>query len=184
MKNFKLFLSAIFVVLLFSSCENEEDLFIENTDLNTEASVGSIIESANRGPTIIFGRYYGKCFGNECVEIFKLVDIILLEDTEDNYPATGTFYKGSFVSFKGADRVNTSQILSSFPLELLGSKLITYGAPDAGDWGGIYLEYQDGNHHRFWFLDLKAENTPKYLRSYITLIDKKITEIGEINNLN
>ena len=74
--------------------------------------------------------------------------------------------------------------MSSFPLELLESKLITYGTPDSGGLGGVYLEYQDGFHQGYWFLDLKVENIPKNLREYVTLIDKKITEIGEINNLN
>ena len=74
--------------------------------------------------------------------------------------------------------------MSNFPLELLSSKLIIYGTPDNRDWGGIYLEYEDGNHHRYWFLDLKTKNIPKHLRAYVALIDKKITLIGEINNLN
>jgi len=184
MKNLKLFLSVIFVVLLFNSCENEEDLFIENPDKTIEITAKDTSEFVNRGPTITFGRYYGKCLGKGCIDVFKLIDVTLLEDTLDMYPASGTFYQGKFTNFIGADKINTSDILPNFPLELLKSKLITYGTPDAGDWGGLYLEYQDGVDHRYWFLDLKVENNPRYLRTYIALIDKKITEIGEINDLN
>jgi len=183
MKNIKLFLSVVFVLLLFSSCENEEDLFI-TPGANIEVESNNANESANRGPTITFGRYFGKCQGNACVEVFKLLDVVLLEDTLDRYPVSGTFYEGKFTSFKRSDKINTSDILPNFPLELLDSKLITYGTPDAGDWGGIYLEYQDGINHKYWFLDLKNTNNPKHLREYVNLIDKKITEIGEINNLN
>jgi len=180
MKNFKLFLGALFVILIFSSCEVDEAIPINNTpDLSSEDRF-----SENRGPTITFGRYYARCFGNQCVETFKLIDITLLEDTVDKYPASGTYYQGNFIDFKGSEKVKTSEILSNFPLELLDSKLITYGTPDAGDWGGIYLEYEDGNHHRYWFVDLYTKNIPKYLIEYVTLIDKKITEIGKINNLN
>jgi len=184
MKKLKLFLSVLFVLLLFSSCENEENLFIENPGSDTEIEAISTNELASRGPTITFGRYYGKCQGKACVEIFKLIDITLLEDSLDKYPTTGGFYQGSFRDFKGSEKIKTSDILPSFPLELLDSKLIIYGTPDAGDWGGIYLEYQDGLHHRYWLLDLKVQNNPRNLRAYVSLIDKKITEIGEINNLN
>ncbi len=181
MKNLKLFLSSVFIVLIFNSCDNEENLFIESPDSNIEVVVN---KAANKGPTITFGRYYGKCLGSACVDIFKLIDTTLLEDTEDNYPGSGTFYLGDFVSFKGSDRIKTDDILPNFPLELLDSKLITYGTPDAGDWGGIYLEYQDGIQHRYWFLDLNVENNPNYLRAYVVLIDEKVSELREINNLN
>ncbi|PHS10916.1 MAG: hypothetical protein COA88_01105 [Kordia sp.] len=179
--------------MLFNSCENGEDLFVENPNVEVLAnSVDSNIEfaasnsnaSTYRGPTITFGRYYGKCQGNACVEIFRLIENILLEDVLDKYPASGAFYEGDFVNFKGSDKIKTNDMLSNFPLELLGSKLITYGTPDAGDWGGVYLEYQDGFQHRSWLLDLRTNNVPKYLRPYVTLIDKKITEIADINNLN
>ena len=180
MKNFKLFLGALFVILTFSSCEVDEAIPINDaSDLTIEKNI-----SDNRGPTITFGRYYGRCLGNQCIETFKLIDITLLEDTVDKYPASGTYYQGNFVDFKGADKINTSEILPNFPLELLDSKLVTYGTPDAGDWGGIYLEYQDGNYHRYFFIDLYTKNIPKYLIEYVAIIDKKITEIGKINNLN
>lgn len=182
MKNFKLFLSVVFVLLLFNSCENEEDLFVEESNTGLSARIQN--ESVISVPIITFGRYYGKCQGVTCVEIFKLVDFTLLKDRLDRYPTSGSFYQGKFVGFKGSNQIITSDILSSFPLELLDSKSIIYGTPDAGDWGGIYLEYEDGNHHRYWFLDLKVENNPKNLRAYVALIDKKITLIGEINNLN
>ena len=198
MKNLKLFLSVVFVLLLFNSCENEEDLFVDDPSTDIEINAKIANESANRGPTITFGRYFGKCQGNSCVEIFRLIEFTLLEDVLDNYPSSqnsliknlntgeleGKAYVGDFRPFKGSDKIKTSDILPNFPLELLDSKIITYGTPDAGDWGGIYLEYQDGLHHRYWFLDLKNTNNPKHLREYVNLIDKKITEIGEINNLN
>ena len=193
MKNLKLFLSIVFVLFLFNSCENEGDLFIENPDVeviakivdsNIEVAASNSNASTNRGPTITFGRYYGKCQGNACVEIFRLIDVTLLEDTVDGYPVSGEFYKGNFKKFKGADGIKTNDILSDFPLTLLNTKTITYGTPDAGDWGGIYLEYQDGFQHRSWLLDLKTGNIPKHLRAYVNLINEKITKIGEINNLN
>jgi hypothetical protein len=198
MKNFKLFLSVVFVMLLFNSCENDDGLFLKNSspsdqslnpDIknlgpNNEAELNNEDEFVNVSPTLVFGRYYGKCQGNACIEIFKLYKSRLLEDTVDKYPGSGTFYQGKFVNFKGSDRIKTSDLLPSFPLELLDSKIITYGTPDAGDWGGIYLEYQDGLHHRYWFLDLHPENIPKNLRAYVALIDETITEIGEINNQN
>jgi len=183
MKNFKLYLLAVFVILLFNSCENEEDILVD-TPTDTEILARNSNPLANRGPTITFGRYYGKCQGNQCVEIFRLIENTLLEDTVDNYPVLGSMYQGKFTSFKGSDRVETVRILPEFPIELLNSKRTVFGTPDAGDWGGIYLEYQDAGVHRYWLVDLETSNINKSLRPYVELIDKTVNEINDINNLN
>lgn len=198
MKNLKLFLSVVFVVLLFNSCESDDGLFrgnssfandslssdIKNLGPDNDTEINVINEAIDVNPTLVFGRYYGRCQGNDCIEVFKLIKGRLLEDTADRYPTSETFYKGDFKSFKGSNKVELNDISSNFPLELLDSKLTTYGTPDAGGWGGIYLEYQNGIEHRYWLLDLKTENIPKSLRAYVAIIDRKVTEIGEINNLN
>lgn len=175
MEKLKILVVIIASFFFVNSCSDDEGM-------SSSEQVPRVVEV--KGPTITFGRYYGKCIGNSCIEIFRLIDLTLLEDTLDNYPISGVFYQGKFTQFKGSAKIKTSDILPSFPLELLDSKVTTYGTPDAGDWGGIYLEYQDGDYHRYWFLDLHIGNNPKFVREYVTLLNDRITEIGEVNNQN
>jgi len=193
MKKFKLFLSAIFVVLLFNSCENEEDLFIEDTATDVEISVKNGDSNLNNKPelTLTFGLFFGKCVGGSCINIYKLTSEGLLEDSLVKYPAIDDFYKGKFVKIKGSEFINTKLLISEFPSELLGSKARVIGSPDAGDWGGVYLEYQDAENHEFWLLDLNTNNLPINLRNYVEMINATVAEIGkikepikEIGNLN
>jgi len=120
MKNLKLFLSTVFVLLLFNSCENEDELFIVNPipDISERASGDLII----RGATLTFGRYYGKCLGNSCIEIFKLNDDKLWEDVIDGYPSSDSFYEGRFTEFNGSEKIKTELLFNELPLELFKYK--------------------------------------------------------------
>lgn len=184
MKNIKLFLSAVFVLLLFNSCENEDELFIVDPipDISERASDDLI----TRGATLTFGRYYGKCLGNSCIEIFKLNDGKLWEDVIDRFPSSDSFYEGRFTEFGGSEKINTEKLLRALPSELIKyrSNFNTIGEPDAGDAGGIYLEFQNLGIRKLWLIDLSKQDLPKHLAIYVELINNTIDEIGEINDLN
>ena len=178
MGNFKILVLAVLAVvalLATNSCYDDEGV----TSARLEKSI-----KPERGVVLKFGRYYGKCIGNTCVEIFSLQKNILLEDKLDNKPLPDVFYKGDFVKFKGSSNVDAQQVLKELPIQLLQTKSTfnKIGQPDAGDWGGIYIEYEDINQHKQFLIDLNTKNIPKYLRSYVYLIDEKVDEIGEINN--
>lgn len=184
MKNIKLFLSAIFVFLLFNSCENEDELFIDNPipDIYERTSDGLI----TNGATLTFGRYYGKCLGNSCIEIFKLNDDKLWEDVIDRYPSSDSFYEGRFTEFNGSEKIKTEVLFNQLPSELFKYKsdFNTIGEPDAVDAGGIYLEFQSLGVRKLWLIDLSKRNVPKYIAIYVELINNTIDEIGEIDDRN
>lgn len=175
MRNFKILVLIVLSLLVTNSCYDNEGI------TNPESRV---VEA--RGVTLKFGRYFGKCQGNRCVEIFLLQEFVLKEDSSDQLPVFGEYYKGKFVGFKGANIIDTERLLLEFPNDLLNSKLnySIIGQPDAGDWGGIYVEYEDYKHHKQFLIDLNTNNIPKYLKSYVYLIDEKINEIGDVNNQN
>jgi len=182
MKNFKFFLGALFVILMFSSCEEDDAISINNTPgLSIENRL-----SENSGPILIFGRYYGRCLAESCIEIFWTDGNNLLEDTVDAYPSSTSFYNGKFTRFMGSEEINTEKILSNIPssLFLTKSSFNVVGTPDAGDWGGIYLQYKNGDLQKQWLVDINTRNIPKELRNYILDINKTVDKIQEINNLN
>ena len=46
---------------------------------------------------ILFGHFYGECLGEECIEIFRICENKLFEDSNDQYPsAQGEGYNGNF----------------------------------------------------------------------------------------
>jgi hypothetical protein len=125
----------------------------------------------------IFGRFYGMCAGEECIEIFKLEDGKLFEDTKDEYPNYQTFYNGNFVQLSDVQYQQTKDIFNFFPSDLLNETEIIIGSPDAGDWGGHYIEYNHNGTKRFWLLDkMKMNVNPKY-HLFIDKLNEKIDSL-------
>ena len=45
---------------------------------------------------IVFGHFYGYCVGEGCIEMYKIEDSRVYEDTKDQYPGRDDFYQGHF----------------------------------------------------------------------------------------
>ena len=71
-------ISCLFIVSL-SACDRKEG--------ETQPSEGDYL---------VFGRFYGECRGNACLEIFKLESDRLLEDTKTNYFTQTNYYEYDF----------------------------------------------------------------------------------------
>jgi len=52
------------------------------------------------------------------------------------------------------------------------------GQPDAGDWGGLYIEYNKDAVRRYWLLDQMKSNVPEYLYDFIDKVNEKIALIN------
>ena len=57
---------ACLTVFMLTSCEKDDNLELSTSDY------------------IIFGHFYGKCVGEQCIEIFRLENEKLFEDTKTN----------------------------------------------------------------------------------------------------
>lgn len=144
--------------VLFASCKSEE-LALGTSDY------------------LVFGRYYGECLGENCVETFKLQSDKLLEDTLDIYPmAVSTlYYNGKYVTELSRQKFDSvKDIVSYFPAELLNVTDRVIGQPDAGDWGGLYIEYNFNGVHKCWFLDQMKSNVPAEYHDFIDKVNEKI----------
>ena len=129
---------------------------------------------------LVFGHFYGECVGEGCVEIFKLDDSRLYEDTRDQYPGSNDFYQGLFDTQLPAEKYDLVKDLESyFPEALLNETEIIIGQPDAGDWGGIYFELKRGSTHRFWLLDQMESNMPAAYNDFVDRINEKIALIHQ-----
>lgn len=142
--------------LLLTSCEKDE-IELSNSDY------------------IIFGHFYGLCSGEQCIEIFKLEKEKLFEDTRDQYPSSNDFYDGNYVQLSQQKFDEIKDLKDSFPTDLLDETEVIIGQPDAGDWGGLYIEYNLNGVRKFWLLDQKKDNVPTKYLDFIDKVNEKIS---------
>ena len=135
----------------------------------------------NEAPTednsyLIFGHFYGECWGEQCVETFKLEDGQLFESETDSYP-TGSPYDFQVLSDDKYQVVKG--LIDKIPAELIFHPSGTIGCPDCGDWGGLFIEKRSEDAVQQWQIDQKKSNVPEYLYEFIDDVNQKI---GIINS--
>jgi hypothetical protein len=126
---------------------------------------------------IIFGHFYGQCIGEKCIEIFRLEKDKLFEDTNDQYPNSKNFYVCNYVQLSQQKFIDTKDLINSFPTDLLSETNNIIGQPDAGDWGGLYVEYNFNGIRKFWLLDQMKSNVPTKYHNFIDNINEKIKQL-------
>ncbi|MBG8552746.1 hypothetical protein [Hymenobacter guriensis] len=129
--------------------------------------------------TVLFGSYYDECGGEQCIEIYKLDTVTqsLSEDTKDDYPTSASPYDGTYVARTTAEFDAVKDLVQQIPLTLLAKEGVVIGQPDAGDWGGYYLEVQNGEERRYWLIDTKKENLPAYLHSFTDVLRARLNQL-------
>jgi len=128
---------------------------------------------------LVFGHFYGECGGEQCIETFKLEHDRLSEDDNDTYPPQSLgFYNGHYNELGATLYNQVKDIVDYFPTALLNETETTIGMPDAGDWGGVYIEYKVNGVHKYWLVDQKTENDPSYLGPFVVKINEKIAIIN------
>lgn len=123
---------------------------------------------------VVFGRFYGFCGGESCIEIFKIQNNELFEDSNDTYPKWDDFYVGNFQALSVEKYEMVSYLMVDFPTALLTDTNTVFGMPDASDGGGLYLEYHIGGVHKFWIFDQFQSNVPTQYHAFMNLINQKI----------
>lgn len=123
---------------------------------------------------LMFGHFFGECAGESCVDIFRLEQERLLEDTRDKYPHRDAFYQGFYVEHSSKHFEAAKDLKDFFPTDLLLEGKHVIGEPDAGDWGGLYIEYNFSGTHQFWLLDLNKNNVPAKYHAFIDKVEEKI----------
>ena len=157
----KILLALLTGFILLTSCNKEDEIKLSDGDY------------------LVFGHFYGECMGEACVEIFKLEDSRLLEDSKDVYPGQSNFYEGNYYELSKENYEQVKDIIDFFPENLLNENDLVIGQPDAGDWGGLYIEYNYKGVRKFWLLDQMKSNVPNYLHEFIDEVNEKIDLINK-----
>jgi len=126
----------------------------------------------------IFGHFYGECAGEGCVEMYKLENGRLYEDDLDQYPNFTTPIEAHWNELPNAKYEAVKDIENDFPNQLYSETGHVLGQPDAGDWGGIYVEKtitgDSATYAGFWLLDKNEYNMSDMYNEFVDSIEVKI----------
>ena len=131
---------------------------------------------------MVFGHFYGECGGEGCVEIYKLSEVALYEDSTDVYPGNLAPYAGVYTLLSDEKFQQVKDLIYQLPEELYAESNRVQGMPDAADWGGIYVEmkYKDEpGLSGFWLLDQNENNMPQVYNDFVDKINAKIALINQ-----
>ena len=124
---------------------------------------------------LVFGHFYGECFGEGCVETFKLTDKSLFEDIIDDYNGQNM----EFVELENDSFEQVKNIIDFFPNQLLNQNETVFGCPDCADGGGIFIQYSENGNEKSWRIDQVKRNIPEYLHQFVDMVNEKIALINE-----
>jgi hypothetical protein len=156
MKNLFLFALAMG---MFISCNKDED---------------NDCSSASDPEYLIFGHFYGECFGESCVETFKLTDTKLYEDTIDDYSGQNL----AFIELSNEKFELANDLDDYFPLQLLGESETVFGCPDCSDGGGLFIQYSINGNVQSWRIDQEKSNVPSYIHDFMDEVNERIELIN------
>ncbi len=122
--------------------------------------------------TFIFGHFYGECTGERCIETYKLESEKLYEDVLDRY-AGGDHQNFGFQQLPDNLKKQLPDLVSLLPAQLY-QQPSTIGMPDAGDWGGIYLQVRKQGVTYWWLIDKAEDNLPDWLLPFKQEIEAAI----------
>ncbi|MCF8298507.1 MAG: hypothetical protein K9J13_13250 [Saprospiraceae bacterium] len=145
----KYILTIVILAIGFASCKKEEPLKEIEADY------------------ILFGNFAGMCVGGNCINIFKLTDTELFEDTNDIYPDAQSAYQGNFKKLNNSIFDKVKNIRNSIPYQLFNEANGDIGMPDYCDGGGLYFEYHKNGVSQFWKIDPFKSNIPQYLHPFV-----------------
>ncbi|MGY8918141.1 MAG: hypothetical protein ACKVJ6_07700 [Flavobacteriales bacterium] len=154
MKNIFLFL---IVIGAFTSCNKDNDNF-----------------TINEQSFLIFGHFYGECFGEGCVETYKLTDVKLYEDIVDDYSGQNL----DFVELDNEQFELVNDLADFFPTQLLNESDTIFGCPDCADGGGLFIQYSYNGVLKSWRIDQVQNNVPTYLHNFIDQVNERIVLIN------
>jgi hypothetical protein len=154
MKNIFLFL---IVIGAFTSCNKDND----NITINEQSF-------------LIFGHFYGECFGEGCVETYKLTDVKLYEDIVDDYSGQNL----DFVELDNEQFELVNDLADFFPTQLLNESDTIFGCPDCADGGGLFIQYSYNGVLKSWRIDQVQNNVPTYLHNFIDQVNERILLIN------
>ena len=121
---------------------------------------------------VIFGTFFGNCFPQDCIDIFKIQNDSLFK-SDNTYPIN-TLYSGEF-EFMGNEKLAlVADFKNQIPSELFEIEEQYIGCPDCSDMGGFIIEYSTEDFQANWLIDTRTRNVPEELHEFLHLTYDKV----------
>ncbi len=135
------------------------------------------IEANLEDDFIIFGNFGAYCYGEGCVQFYKVESDRLLQDIEEDYH--GGFHEFKHFKVLPDSLFELVKDLGDYvPQELLAEPSGQIGEADISDVGVIYFEMKEGTFHQYWSLERGDFEMPLI---YVEFMSKVQEKIGLIN---
>lgn len=129
---------------------------------------------------LIFGRYAGECFGDDCVRIYKLSQQNVWEDQNHQYPVTTSHEEQfDFVQLPNTIFQLVDGLIEQFPDELKEESSDIIGCPDCHDQGGYYIQISQNGSSNQWTIDTEKNVLPTYLHDFVEQLSEKLILLNQ-----
>lgn len=122
----------------------------------------------------VFGITFGECQG-DCAEFYLLKDEKLYYDKVDYGFQNIEFSNNTVKNSALVERAEDLKI--SLPSYLKENEDMTFGCPDCGDWGAIYVSITTDGVKSFWHLDNMNSGNPEEIQAYVESIQQLLMEL-------
>lgn len=160
---FLMLLIAMGCLVSLNSCKKNEPTDIPKTTFE--------------GDYIVVGKYYGECMGENCIRFYALSNNKVYKSESTQYPDMSNAYLANY-TLTTKDATILQPIWNLIPPSIYTINDGVIGQPDAGDWGGLYLEVKQGTNHRYWYIDNANFNLPQNIIPCKEFISLSIEELS------
>lgn len=128
----------------------------------------------SKADALIFGTFYGECFGDDCVRTYMVSEGILYKDANDAYVMNSRSFEK--VSDDGADiALKISEKMTSGLGDIVNSSI---GCPDCRDQGGVYLETVDSDEvSTYWIFDQDKSEVAEEFHPLLDIINETVRSL-------
>lgn len=124
---------------------------------------------------LIFGHFYGMCYGDQCVQTYKLTNNNLYKDFRDRYKDTEPDFRPL-----GNEKFElVKNLQEAIPQKLLETDQERFGCPDCADQGGLLLEICRKGKVNTWAIDQRKSDVPAYLHDIMDTLNEAIATIND-----
>jgi hypothetical protein len=127
---------------------------------------------------VTFGRYYGFCQGEDCIQYFRVTKRKVFEYPDNCLPIpVSSCYETNPTELSDAKADIAESLIDNFPDALFDESESTLGCPDCVDQGGLFIEILKNGDRRAWDIDQTKGNLPTYLHDYVDEINSVIDQM-------
>lgn len=173
----------VLATILICSCKKNEPVVVPQQPI-LGPTAADLLDDCSPDE-LIFGQYYGECFGDYCIVNYRLESpswcndstFFLYKDTSKTYPSVVDYIEGKYVQQSKEKLQLAKDLLTLFPSKLMDDTTKVFGCPDCADGGGLYIERSVNRIRRKWLIDKNTSNLPIEYKEFVDSVNAKLQKL-------